>query len=172
MKKHIALAILALAVVTGVARAAAPGHDDRKMFEFNFKCEFNNELTTLPFEGGGPGNGMDDREIKTYAKIFALVNPEDWSSSMELDRSRVNQLAVISHDKLEYANAAFIESDREFVKVYGEPRFPSIFIKRHDHDMISSQWMKYEATFSYGGERIRGNCDVHAEPADHVRASF
>ena len=167
MNKHIALAVFTLTAVTGVARAAEPGHDDRRIFEINFKCEFNSELTTLPFEGGNPANGMDDREIKAYAKVFALVSHDDWSSSLEQDRNRVNRFAVIRRDRLEYANALFLESSRELLKVSGENGSPLIVIKRRDHDMISNQWVKYEATFSYGEENVRGICEIHAEPADH-----
>ena len=168
MKIQFTAALVSVLALTSFAKAADsnPPMNERHLFEFNFQCSFAHPTPTPTVTVGRGGH-----EILAAAQVFAFVRDHsDWTDNVTTDHNLRNKLAVLKDGELVYADGANLESRREFVEIEGLNGGPEIFIKRHDSQALSPEWMSFEAYINLHGERIDGECQVHAEPVHGMGA--
>lgn len=168
MIKHLAFALVALSFATTQARAEEAEH--RKLYEFNFACEFDK---SAPFDASTLEQDTSGSGCYAFAKVYAYVNPHDWMNTMEAaERGGVsNKLAVICHNELVYANGAFLDtSSHKFVSIKGLEGLPALLVKRKHSESVTTPSSVYDALLVlWHGKKLHGQCKVRNEPV-HGRA--
>jgi hypothetical protein len=164
MKTNLITSFLALTLTIAAAHAADTENRERRLYEFNFNCEFGEDhRDASATEMNEP---RDRRECTAAAQVFAWVDPDDWMSTMQTTRNLVNKLAVQCHDELVYADSAILKSERRFVTITGLQGLPAIWVERRDHDRLldNERDRDFTAFLRLRNRTLRGTCEVRNEP--------
>lgn len=170
MKRSLMVGVFTLLATAASARAADPDFG-RRIFRFDFDCEFRHHDDNHPASVADD----EDRGCDAQAVVFAFARRGDHDEMVQ-DKDLLNKLSVRCHRKLIYADGALLDSGFRRVIIAANNGFanPRIVIpRRDDHDDIlrtdgDGDGMEHRAFLIVRDDRLEGTCRVRTRPVDDI----
>ena len=183
MNKVVLMGVIATLATSATARASDSWDHGRRLFQYDFKCSFDDrDSQGVDTDTVSPVPTDNRRErCNASARVFAFARERDRDglANIEMARDRFNLLTVSCDNRLIYADSAILESRLRYVEIEAPSGLPAILVLRNDDDhgpgmssgSIDDGGMKFRANLRLREDRLRGECEVRRRRLDDSEVS-